>query len=68
MKIGDLVKATPLAKWDVSTDDYTHVGIVTRLDPSSDGSVDQIVLLSFGRDDGIFRTDDWRVEVISENR
>jgi len=69
MKIGDLVKATPLAKWDVSTDGYTHIGIVTKLAPSFEGQYsDKIVRLNFGDDDGIFRTNDWKFEVISENR
>ena len=68
MKIGDLVKATPLAKWNVGDNDYTHIGVVTKLAHSFDGYTDQIVLLSFGDDDGIFRTNDWRFEVISEAR
>ena len=70
MKIGDLVKATPLAKWSVNDSDYTYIGIITKL--GFDGSLcrdpDGIILLNFGDDDGIFRTSDWKFEVISENR
>jgi len=69
MKIGDLVKVTPLAKWNVSVDDYTQIGVVTKL--GFDGEMrdpDGIILLNFGDDDGIFRTSDWKFEVVSENR
>ena len=69
MKIGDLVKATPLAKYFEPVADYTHIGVVTEL--GSDGGMrdpDGIIILNFGDDDGIFRTNDWRFEVISENR
>ena len=69
MKIGDLVKVTPLAKWNVSDDDYTQIGVVTKL--GFDGEMrdpDGIILLNFGDDDGIFRTSDWKFEVVSENR
>ena len=67
MKIGDLIKATPLAKWGTDLDGNTHVGVVTRLGVDEYGS-DKIVLLNFGDDDGIFRSSDWKLEVISENR
>ena len=66
MKIGDLVKATPAPKWDMNPEDHTHIGVVTKLAHSFDGYTDQIVLLSFGDDDGIFRTNDWRFEILSE--
>tara|TARA_R110002020_G_scaffold53430_1_gene149510 strand:- start:677 stop:892 length:216 start_codon:yes stop_codon:yes gene_type:complete len=71
MKIGDLIKATPLAKWDINPDDNTHIGIVTKLGVDGEllrGYPDKIVLLNFGDDDGIFRSSDWKFEVISENR
>ena len=71
MKIGDLIKATPLAKWDINPDDNTHIGIVTKVgvEPVSVARVsDKIVLLNFGDDDGIFRSSDWKFEVLSENR
>ena len=69
MKIGDLVKATPAPKWDMDPEDNTHIGVVTKL--GLDGHLlgpDGIILLSFGDDDGIFRSNDWKFEVISENR
>jgi len=28
----------------------------------------KVILLNFGDDDGIFRSNDWKFEVISENR
>ena len=74
MKLGDLVKATPLAKWDINPADNTYIGVVTKLGVddehlrASRGSPDKIVLLNFGDDDGIFRSNDWKFEVISENR
>ena len=71
MKIGDLVKALPLAKWGISAADNTYLGIVTKLGVDHEGLrgfPDKIVLLNFGDDDGIFRTSDWKFEVISENR
>jgi len=71
MKIGDLVKAVPLAKWDINPKDNTYIGVVTKLGVDSDllrGYPNKIVLLNFGDDDGIFRTSDWKFEVISENR
>jgi len=71
MKIGDLVKATPLAKWNVSDDDYSQIGVVTKLGFDARSSLrdpDGIILLNFGDDDGMFRTSDWKFEVISENR
>ena len=71
MKIGDLVRATPAPKWDMDPEDNTHIGIVTKLGLDARSSLrdpDGIILLSFGDDDGIFRTNDWRFEVISENR
>jgi hypothetical protein len=74
VKIGDLVKATPLAKWEINPDDATHIGIVTKLGFDTLDVIgkmrdpDKIVLLNFGDDDGIFRTSDWKFEVISENR
>ena len=71
MKIGDLVKATPLPKWDITPEANTHIGIVTKLGVDNEllrGFPDKIVLLNFGDDDGIFRTSDWKFEVISETR
>jgi hypothetical protein len=69
VKIGDLVKAIPLGTWDIDPEGNTHIGVVTKLAPSYDGPVsDRIVLLNFGDDDGIFRSNDWKFEVISENR
>ncbi|HHZ94927.1 MAG TPA: hypothetical protein EYN67_05060 [Flavobacteriales bacterium] len=74
MKIGDLVKATPLPKWDVDDGGYTQIGIVTRIGFDTLDVInkvrdpDGIILLNFGDDDGIFRTSDWHFEVISENR
>ena len=64
MKIGDLVKATPLAKWDINPEDNAHIGVVTKLGVGSEC----FILLNFGDDDGIFHTSDWKFEVISENR
>ena len=68
MKIGDLVRATPAPKWDMDPEDNTHIGIVTKLPADSEllRDPDRIVLLSFGDDDGIFRTNDWRFEILSE--
>jgi hypothetical protein len=71
MKIGDLVKATPLAKWDINPEDNTHIGVVTHLGVDDEllrGFPDKIVVLNFGDDDGVFRPTDWKFEVISENR
>ena len=66
MKLGDLVKATPAAKWDMDPEDNAHIGVVTKLAHSIDGYADQIILLSLGDDNGIFRTNDWRFEILSE--
>jgi len=70
MKVGDLVKAIPLAKWDVNPDDYTQIGVVAKLGIDSEllPDPDKIVLLNFGHDDGFFRICDWKFEVINENR
>jgi len=69
MKVGDLVKATPLAKWSVNDSDYTYIGIITKLGFNDERrDPDGVILLNFGDDDGIFRTSDWKFEVISENR
>jgi hypothetical protein len=71
MKIGDLVKAVPLEKWGMNPQTNTHIGVVTLLgvdDEDLRGFPDKIVLLNFGDDDGVFRTSDWKFEVISENR
>jgi len=74
MKIGDLVKAIPLAKWGIDpydNEDNTYIGVVTKLGVDDEllrGFPDKIVLLNFGDDDGIFRSNDWKFEVISENR
>ena len=76
MKIGDLVKAIPLAKWDgcINPEGNTHIGVVTRVGVDTLDVIgkkrdpDKIVLLNFGDDDGIFRSSDWKFEVISENR
>jgi hypothetical protein len=71
VKIGDLVKVTPLAKWDMDPEDNTHIGVVTKLGFDARSNLRdpaKVILLNFGDDDGIFRIDDWRFEVISENR
>tara|TARA_R110002020_G_scaffold53950_1_gene150746 strand:- start:976 stop:1182 length:207 start_codon:yes stop_codon:yes gene_type:complete len=68
VKIGDLVRATPAPKWDMDPEDNIHLGVVTKLAHSFDGYKDQIILLSFGDDDGVFCTNDWRFEVVSETR
>ena len=74
MQIGDLVRVTPLAKWDISAEDNTHIGVVTRVGVDTLDVIgkkrdpDKIVLLNFGDDDGIFRSSDWKFEVVSENR
>ena len=71
MKIGDLVKAIPLAKWGIDREGNTYIGVVTKLGVDDEllrGFPDKIVLLNFGDDDGIFRSNDWKFEVISENR
>ena len=74
MKIGDLVKATPLSKWGVSDEDFTQIGIVTEITADTQKgnryqlSTEEVVLLNFGADDGIFRATDWKFEVLSENR
>ena len=71
MKIGDLVKASPAPKWDMDPEDNAHIGVVTKLGFDARSSLrdpDGIILLNFGDDDGIFRTSDWKFEVISENR
>ena len=66
MKIGDMVRATPAPKWDMDPEDNAHIGVVTKLAHSIDGYADQIILISFGDDNGIFRTNDWRFEILSE--
>jgi hypothetical protein len=66
VKIGDLVKVTPAPKWDMNPEDHTHIGVVTKLAHSFDGYTEQIALLSFGDHNGIFRTNDWRFEILSQ--
>ncbi len=71
MKLGDLVKASPQDWWDINPEGNTHIGVVTHLGVDDEllrGFPDKIVLLNFGDDDGVFRTSDWKFEVISENR
>ena len=74
MKIGDLVKATPLSKWEVNEEDFSQIGIVTEIRADTHErdryqlSTQEVILLNFGNDDGIFRATDWKFEVLSENR
>ncbi len=70
MKIGDLVKATPASKWDMDPEDNAHIGVITKMgiDERLHAYPAKVILLNFGDDDGIFRSNDWKFEVISENR
>ena len=71
MKLGDLVKASPQEWWEINREDNTFIGVVTHLGVDDEllrGFPDKIVVLNFGDDDGIFRSNDWKFEVISENR